>query len=141
MNLSLVCTNVKQGIWQYERQKTVGRQKVKIQESYTFSMLRNVKDVRIGMAVIKKAQSRNNIRKPLSATAIVNRHNFRKRNILKARQKNDIKYKIEAKNNELKRRHGYDVASSSGLIGMEMQGAMTIFAVNLKRIIKLMGKK
>ena len=47
------------------------------------------------------------------------------------------RYKIEAKNSELKPRHGYDVASSSGLIGMEMQGAMTIFAVNLKRIIKL----
>ena len=51
------------------------------------------------------------------------------------------RYKIEAKNSELKRRHGYDVASSSGLIGMEMQGAMAIFAVNLKRIIKLIDKK
>ena len=51
------------------------------------------------------------------------------------------RYKIEAKNSELKHRHGYDVASSSGLICMEMQGAMTIFAVNLKRIIKLMNKK
>ena len=47
------------------------------------------------------------------------------------------RYKIEAKNSELKHRHGYDVASSSGLIGMEMQGALTIFAVNLKRIITL----
>lgn len=51
------------------------------------------------------------------------------------------RYKIEAKNSELKHRHGYDVASSSGLICMEMQGAMTIFAVNLKRIIKLMNEK
>ena len=51
------------------------------------------------------------------------------------------RYKIEAKNSELKHRHGYDVASSSGLIWMEMQGAMTIFAVNLKRIIKLMNEK
>jgi hypothetical protein len=50
------------------------------------------------------------------------------------------RYKIEAKNSELKNRHGYDIASSSGLIGMEMQGAMTIFAVNLKRIIKLLNK-
>jgi IS5 family transposase len=48
------------------------------------------------------------------------------------------RYKIEAKNSELKHRHGYDVASSSGLIGMELQGAMAIFAVNLKRILKLM---
>lgn len=47
------------------------------------------------------------------------------------------RYKIEAKNSELKHRHGYDVASSSGLIGMEIQGAMALFTVNLKRIIKL----
>lgn len=57
------------------------------------------------------------------------------------REKMKERYKIEAKNSELKHRHGYDVASSSGLIGMEMQGAMAIFAVNLKRIIKLMDKK
>ncbi|WP_025692901.1 IS1182 family transposase [Paenibacillus zanthoxyli] len=48
------------------------------------------------------------------------------------------RYKIEAKNSELKHRHGYDVASSSGLVGMEIQGAMAIFVVNLKRILKLM---
>ena len=54
------------------------------------------------------------------------------------KEKSKERYKIEAKNSELKHRHGYDVASSSGLIGMEMQGAMAIFAVNLKRIIKLM---
>lgn len=51
------------------------------------------------------------------------------------------RYKIEAKNSELKHRHGYDVASSSGLIGMEIQGAMAIFAVNLKRILKLMNPR
>lgn len=49
------------------------------------------------------------------------------------------RYKIEAKNSELKHRHGYDVASSSGLVGMELQGAVTIFAVNMKRILKLIG--
>lgn len=53
------------------------------------------------------------------------------------KEKSKERYKIEAKNSELKHRHGYDVASSSGLIGMEMQGAMAIFAVNMKRIIKL----
>lgn len=57
------------------------------------------------------------------------------------KEKMKERYKIEAKNSELKHRHGYDVASSSGLIGMEMQGAMAIFAVNLKRIVKLMGEK
>ena len=55
------------------------------------------------------------------------------------KEKSRERYKIEAKNSELKHRHGYDVASSSGLIGMEMQGAMAIFSVNLKRILKLIG--
>lgn len=55
------------------------------------------------------------------------------------KKKSKQRYKIEAKNSELKHRHGYDVASSSGLIGMQMQGAMALFTVNLKRIIKLMG--
>lgn len=51
--------------------------------------------------------------------------------------KSKERYKIEAKNSELKHRHGYDVATSSGVLGMELQGAMAIFAVNLKRILKL----
>ena len=54
------------------------------------------------------------------------------------KEKSKERYKIEAKNSELKHRHGYDVATSSGQIGMELQGAMTIFTVNLKRILKLM---
>ena len=47
------------------------------------------------------------------------------------------RYKIEAKNGELKNVHGYRRATSYGITNMEMQGAMAIFAVNLKRIIKL----
>jgi len=54
------------------------------------------------------------------------------------KEKAKERYKIEAKNSELKQRHGYDVAVSSGLVGMQMQGAMAIFAVNLKRIMTLM---
>jgi Transposase domain (DUF772)/Transposase DDE domain len=54
------------------------------------------------------------------------------------KEKAKERYKIEAKNSELKHRHGYDIASSSGLIGMELQGAMAIFTVNIKRILKLM---
>lgn len=57
------------------------------------------------------------------------------------KEKAKERYKIEAKNSELKNRHGYDTASSSGLVGMEIQGATTIFAVNLKRIIKLLDEK
>lgn len=51
--------------------------------------------------------------------------------------KSKERYKIEAKNSELKHGHGHDVATSSGLLGMQLQGAMAIFAVNLKRILKL----
>lgn len=47
-------------------------------------------------------------------------------------------YIIEAKNSELKHRHGYDVATNSGLVGMQMQGAMALFTVNLKRIMTLL---
>jgi transposase len=47
------------------------------------------------------------------------------------------RYKIEAKNSELKNVHGYDRANSYGIDGMQMQGAMAIFTVNIKRIIKL----
>ncbi|MGG1639041.1 transposase [Paenibacillus sp. NRS-1760] len=49
--------------------------------------------------------------------------------------KSKERYKNEGKNSELKHRHGYDVATSSGLLGMEMQGGMAIFAVNLKRLL------
>lgn len=55
------------------------------------------------------------------------------------KMKSKERYKIEAKNSELKHRHGYDIASSSGLIGMEMQGALAIFVVNVKRILKMLG--
>jgi hypothetical protein len=47
------------------------------------------------------------------------------------------RYKIEAKNSELKNVHGYDRAISYGITNMQMQGAIAIFAVNLKRILKL----
>jgi hypothetical protein len=56
------------------------------------------------------------------------------------KEKSKERYKIEAKNSELKHRHGYDVATSSGLIGMELQGAMAIFTVNIKRILKQMSQ-
>lgn len=50
------------------------------------------------------------------------------------------RYKIEAKNSELKHGHGYDVAAGRGLFGMQLQGAFTIFAVNMKRIFTLLGE-
>lgn len=47
------------------------------------------------------------------------------------------RYKIEAKNAELKHVFGYDRAESYGLYSMQMQGAITIFAANIKRILRL----
>ena len=53
------------------------------------------------------------------------------------KEKASHRYKIEAKNSELKNVHGYDRAISYGIENMQMQGALAIFTVNLKRIIKL----
>lgn len=53
-------------------------------------------------------------------------------------EKSKHRYKIEAKNSELKNVHGYRRAISYGITNMQMQGAIAIFTVNLKRIIKLM---
>ena len=53
------------------------------------------------------------------------------------RTKAKVRYKIEAKNSELKNVFGYDRADSYGLDCMRMQGAMVIFAANIKRILRL----
>ena len=77
--------------------------------------------------------------KSYSVSIITNTHKaqmeFQETEYFKMKAKE--RYKIEAKNSELKHRHGYDVASSSGLIGMQLQGALSIFTVNLKRILAL----
>ena len=53
------------------------------------------------------------------------------------RTKAKVRYKIEAKNSELKNVFGYDRADSYGLDCMRIQGAMVIFAANIKRILRL----
>lgn len=53
------------------------------------------------------------------------------------KEKAKHRYKIEAKNSELKNVHGYDRAIAYGIANMQMQGALAIFTVNLKRILKL----
>lgn len=73
----------------------------------------------------------------LKSVVHVEQKKFQETDYFKQRSKQ--RYMIEAKNSELKNRHDYDRASMSGLLGLEMQGALTIFAVNLKRIIKLLG--
>lgn len=51
------------------------------------------------------------------------------------------RYKIEAKNAELKNQHGYAHSSYSGLHGMTLQAGVSIFVVNLKRILRLKNEK
>ena len=51
------------------------------------------------------------------------------------------RYKIEAKNSELKSRFGYDTANACGKNGITIQGASALFLVNIKRIIKLKEAK
>ena len=51
------------------------------------------------------------------------------------------RYKIEAKNSELKNVHGYDISVGNGLYGTKIQGACAIFVTNLKRITLLMEIK
>lgn len=53
------------------------------------------------------------------------------------REKARVRYKIEAKNAELKNVFGYGRADSYGIDCMRMQGAMAIFAANIKRILRL----
>ena len=50
------------------------------------------------------------------------------------------RYKVKAKNAELKHSHGLDQAETSGLLGMEIQGATAIFASNINRILRILDK-
>ena len=47
------------------------------------------------------------------------------------------RYKIEAKNAEIKGVYNYDRSTACGKSGMTIQGATTLFLTNLKRIYKL----
>lgn len=51
------------------------------------------------------------------------------------------RYKIEAKNADLKNNLGYDRAESYGIGAMTLQGAVTLYASNLRRIVRLMDQK
>ena len=51
------------------------------------------------------------------------------------------RYKIEAKNAELKNNYNYGNATACGKAGITIQGATTLFLTNMKRIIKLNEEK
>ena len=52
-----------------------------------------------------------------------------------------VRYKIESKNADLKHNYGLDRAKSYGLKNMTMQTTLSIFACNLKRILRLTATK
>ena len=63
---------------------------------------------------------------------------------MKTDEFNDLyseRYKIEAKNSELKNNYGYDKATGCGKLGITIQGATTLFFANIKRIIQLEKEK
>lgn len=52
------------------------------------------------------------------------------------KEKAKSRYQIEAKNSELKHRHGYDVATSVGILGifsMQIQGALATILIGFGR--------
>ena len=57
------------------------------------------------------------------------------------REKYRTRYKIEAKNSDLNNNYGYDRAESYGLQAMTLQGAVTMFACNMRRIMRMMQEK
>lgn len=53
------------------------------------------------------------------------------------REKMRLRYKIEAKNADLKHNYGLERASSYGLENMTMQTVLSVFACNLRRLMRL----
>ncbi len=51
------------------------------------------------------------------------------------------RYKIEAKNAEIKNVYNYDKSIACGKAGITIQGASTLFLANMKRIYKLEDEK
>ena len=57
------------------------------------------------------------------------------------KEKYRTRYKIEAKNSDLKNNYGYDRADSYGLEATTLRGAVTMFACNMRRIVRMMDEK
>ena len=120
------------------RKAREGKKSVSANQSYTYYFeIENCKHCLYKKGCYKEGAKSKSYSISIKSDEHTGQINFQESDYFKEKSKE--RYKIEAKNSELKHRHGYDVASSSGLVGMEMQGAMAIFAVNLKRILKLIG--
>jgi len=120
------------------RKAREGKKNVGANQCYTYYFeIENCKHCLYKTSCYKEGAKSKTYSTTIKSAEHTEQMNFQESDYFKEKSKE--RYKIEAKNSELKHRHGYDVASSSGLIGMEMQGAMAIFSVNLKRILKIIG--
>lgn len=52
-----------------------------------------------------------------------------------------LRCRIEAKNAEIKTKHGYRKSWSNSIEVMTLQGAITLFYANMERIMKLIGEE
>ncbi len=57
------------------------------------------------------------------------------------RERLDIRHRIEEKNGEMKVAHGLARADSMGLDAVRLQTYFTVLAVNVKRMVKLLGDR
>ena len=131
-----VCTSVKQDIWLFEKHVKVRKNTGKNQRDTYYFDVEKCKICPFKEGCYKEGAKSKTYSVTIKSTEHKEQEAFQ--NSEEFKEKAKYRYKIEAKNSELKHRHGYDVATSAGLFGMQMQGAMAIFAVNLKRILTLM---
>ena len=132
-----------------EKSRTAGIPVDEVIADTAYSTLDNLKDAKArGYKLISKLNPKgcykeNAKSKTYSVTIKSDYHveqkAFQESDYFKMRVKE--RYKIEAKNSELKGVHGYDQCDSAGLACMQIQGAVTIFAANLKRTIRLKGEE
>lgn len=108
---------------------------VKIKQTCITLMWRNVRFVLLGEDVTGKAQKQKTYSITIKSELHKEQMAFQQTDHYRIKSKE--RYKIEAKKSKLRNVHGYGRANSYGIQNMEIQGAMAIFTVNLKRILKL----
>lgn len=98
-------------------------------------MWTNARSVHYVKVATRKEPRQKHMRLPSNRMNSWSKSNIKNRRVYKSSEET---IQDRSQNSELKNVLGYDRALSYGLSCMEMQGALTIFAANVKRIIKLM---
>jgi len=101
--------------------------------NYIFSIKKCKKCPRCGTCYTWTKQKTHNI--TIIGQTRQKQYDFEQTEYFKQRVKE--RYKIEAKNAELKQSHGLSRCKYSGIFGMKMQIYFTAFVANVKRIVKL----